>query len=120
MARAILKHGDIVFVENPTYPGAIAAFRSCGAKIIDIKLTKEGIDLVDLENKLRKFRPKLIYVMPNIQNPTGISYTKANCRRLMGLARFYNAYILEDDYISGLCYQEKSPIPLKRMIQMIE
>lgn len=113
MARAILKHGDIVFVENPTYPGAIAAFRSCGAKIIDIKLTKEGIDLVDLENKLRKFRPKLIYVMPNIQNPTGISYTKANCRRLMGLARFYNAYILEDDYISGLCYQEKSPIPLK-------
>jgi DNA-binding transcriptional MocR family regulator len=113
VARAILKHGDIVFVENPTYPGAIAAFRSCGAKIIDIKLTKEGIDLVDLENKLRKFRPKLIYVMPNIQNPTGISYTKANCRRLMGLARFYNAYILEDDYISGLCYQEKSPIPLK-------
>ncbi|MDQ9767113.1 aminotransferase class I/II-fold pyridoxal phosphate-dependent enzyme, partial [Acinetobacter baumannii] len=71
-------------VENPTYPGAIAAFRSCGAKIIDINLTKDGIDLADLEVKLRKFRPKLIYVMPNIQNPTGISYTKANCRRLMG------------------------------------
>lgn len=51
--------------------------------------------------------------MPNIQNPTGISYTKANCRRLMGLARFYNAYVLEDDYISGLYYQEKPPIPLK-------
>ena len=51
--------------------------------------------------------------MPNIQNPTGISYTKANCRRLMGLARFYNAYVLEDDYISGLSYQEKRPIPLK-------
>lgn len=113
VARALLNHGDIVFVENPTYPGAIAAFRSCGAKIIDINLTKDGIDLADLEVKLRKFRPKLIYVMPNIQNPTGISYTKANCRRLMGLARFYNAYVLEDDYISGLSYQEKRPIPLK-------
>ena len=90
-----------------------SGFSFLWGEIIDIKLTKEGIDLVDLENKLRKFRPKLIYVMPNIQNPTGISYTKANCRRLMGLARFYNAYILEDDYISGLCYQEKSPIPLK-------
>lgn len=113
VARAILKHGDTVFVENPTYPGAIAAFRSCGAKIIDIKLTKEGIDIVDLENKLRQFRPKLIYVMPNIQNPTGITYTKSICRRLMGLARYYNAYVLEDDYISGLSYQEKNPVPLK-------
>lgn len=113
VARAILKYGDTVFVENPTYPGAIAAFRSCGAKIIDIKLIKEGIDLVDLENKLRQFRPKLIYVMPNIQNPTGITYTKSTCRRLMGLARYYNAYVLEDDYISGLSYQEKNPVPLK-------
>ena len=113
VARAMLKHGDTVLVENPTYPGAIAAFRSCGAKIIDVKLTKEGIDLADIENKLRQFRPKLIYVMPNIQNPTGISYTKSTCRRLMGLARYYNAYILEDDYISGLSYQEKMPIPLK-------
>lgn len=113
VARAILKHGDTVFVENPTYPGAIAAFRSCGAKIIDIKLIKEGIDLVDLENKLRQFRPKLVYIMPNIQNPTGITYTKSICRRLMGLVRYYNAYVLEDDYISGLSYQEKNPVPLK-------
>ena len=56
VARALLKHGDIVFVESPTYPGAMAAFRSCGAKIIDIKLTKEGIDLADLENKLKLFK----------------------------------------------------------------
>ena len=113
VSRALLKHGDIVLVENPTYPGAIAAFRSCGAKIIDIKLTKEGIDLVDLENKLKQFKPRLIYVMPNIQNPTGISYSKSICRRLMGLARYYDTYILEDDYISGLYYQNTMPTPLK-------
>lgn len=113
VARALLKHGDTVLVENPTYPGAIAAFRSCGAKIIDIALTKEGIDLADLENKLKQFKPRLIYVMPNIQNPTGISYSKTVCRRLMGLARYYDTYILEDDYISGLYYQENMPTPLK-------
>ncbi len=113
VARALLKHGDIVFVENPTYPGAMAAFRSCGAKIIDVKLTKEGIDLIDLENKLKQFKPRLIYVMPNIQNPTGISYSKKVCRRLMGLARYYDTYVLEDDYISGLSYQDTAPIPLK-------
>lgn len=113
VARALLKHGDIVFAENPTYPGAIAAFRSCGAKIVDIKLCKEGIDLVDLENKLQQFKPRLIYVMPNIQNPTGISYSKNVCHRLLGLAHHYNTYILEDDYISGLCYKHTLPIPLK-------
>lgn len=113
VARALLKHGDIVFVENPTYPGAIAAFRSCGAKIIDIKLTKEGIDLIDLENKLKLFKPRLMYVMPNIQNPTGISYSRYVRCRLMGLARYYDMYILEDDYISGLYYSKNAPVPLK-------
>ncbi len=113
VARALLKHGDVVFVENPTYPGAIAAFRSCGAKIVDVKLTKEGIDLIDLENKLKLFKPRLMYVMPNIQNPTGISYSKYVSRRLMGLARYYNMYILEDDYIGGLYYSKNAPVPLK-------
>lgn len=113
VARALLKHGDVVFVENPTYPGAIAAFRSCGAKIVDVKLTKEGIDLIDLENKLKLFKPRLMYVMPNIQNPTGISYSKCVKRRLMGLARYHDMYILEDDYIGGLYYGKNAPVPLK-------
>ena len=113
VARTLLNHGDIVFAENPTYPGAIAAFRSRGAKIIDIKLCKEGIDPADLEHKLQQFKPRLIYVMPNIQNPTGISYSKAVCHRLLGLAHHYDTYILEDDYISGLCYKNTLPIPLK-------
>lgn len=113
VARALLKHGDVVFVENPTYPGAIAAFRSCGAKIVDVKLTKEGIDLTDLENKLKLFKPRLMYVMPNIQNPTGISYSKYINKRLMGLARYHDIYILEDDYISGLYYTKNAPVPLK-------
>lgn len=113
VARALLKHGDIVFVESPTYPGAMAAFRSCGAKIIDIKLTKEGIDLADLENKLKLFKPRLIYVMPNVQNPTGISYSKYVRHRLMGLARYHDVYILEDDYIGGLYYSKNEMLPLK-------
>ena len=112
-ARALLQRGDTVFMENPTYPGAVAAFRACGAKIIDIALNKEGIDLDDLEIKLKQFRPKLIYVMPNIQNPTGISYSRSTCRRLMGLARYYNAYVIEDDYISALHYGKTNPVPLK-------
>ena len=112
-ARALLQRGDIVCMENPTYPGATAAFRACGAKIVDIALTKEGIDLSDLEIKLKQFRPRLLYVMPNIQNPTGISYSKNICRRLIGLARYYDTSIIEDDYISALHYGRTAPVPLK-------
>ena len=113
VAKAFLNYGDYVFTENPTYPGAIAAFRSRGAKIVEISMEEDGINIEELEDKLRKFRPKLMYVMPNIQNPTGSSYSVAKRNRLMGLARYYNAIILEDDYISELSYGKEIMAPLK-------
>lgn len=112
-AKALLNYGDYVFTENPTYPGAIAAFRSRGAKIVEIPMLADGICLERLEENLRKFRPKLIYVMPNIQNPTGCSYSLQKRIRLMGLARYYQAIILEDDYISELSYEKEQMAPLK-------
>lgn len=113
VAKAFLNYGDYVFTENPTYPGAIAAFRSRGAKIVEISMEEDGVNIEELEDKLRKFRPKLMYVMPNIQNPTGSSYSVAKRNRLMGLARYYNAIILEDDYISELSYGKEMMAPLK-------
>lgn len=115
VSRALLDHGDYVFTEAPTYPGAIAAFRSRGAKIIEIPLDKDGMDINKLEENLRCFRPRLIYLMPNIQNPTGLSYSTARRNRLMGLARHYNIFVLEDDYISELSYAKEKPAPLKAL-----
>lgn len=115
IAKALLNFGDYVFTESPTYPGAIAAFRSRGAKIVEIGMDEDGIDIDDLENKLRSFRPKLIYVMPNIQNPTGCSYSVSKRNRLMGLAKRYNAIILEDDYISELDFSGTNMAPLKAL-----
>ena len=112
-ARALLQHGDCVFTEAPTYPGAIAAFRSRGAKIVDIPLDQDGIDLEQLESRLRQFQPKLLYIMPNLQNPTGITYSPEKRRRLMGLARYYDTFVLEDDYISELVYHKSRLLPLK-------
>ncbi len=112
-AKALLHYGDYVFVENPTYPGALAAFRSRGAKIIGIPLLPDGMDIGELELALSHFRPRLIYLMPNIQNPTGITYAAKTRNRLMGLAHRYNIPILEDDYISDLHYTDASMVPLK-------
>ncbi|WP_434130942.1 PLP-dependent aminotransferase family protein [Sporomusa sphaeroides] len=115
IAKALLNFGDYVFTENPTYPGAIAAFRSRGAKIVEINMESDGMDIQELETKIRSFRPKLIYVMANIQNPTGYSYSLAKRNRLIGLARRYHAMILEDDYISELDVSDMPLVPLKAL-----
>lgn len=115
VAKSLLNFGDYVFTENPTYPGAIAAFRSRGAKIIEINMENDGMDIRELEIKIRTFRPKLIYVMANIQNPTGYSYSITKRNRLIGLARRYNAMILEDDYISELDVSNVPLAPLKAL-----
>ncbi|SMC51461.1 PLP-dependent aminotransferase family protein [Sporomusa malonica] len=115
VAKSLLNFGDYVFTENPTYPGAIAAFRSRGAKIVEINMEDDGIDIQDLEAKIKCFRPKLIYVMANIQNPTGYSYSLIKRNRLIGLARRYNAVILEDDYISELDFSDMPLAPLKAL-----
>ncbi|CQR70781.1 2-aminoadipate transaminase [Sporomusa ovata DSM 2662] len=115
VAKAVLNYGDYVFTENPTYPGAIAAFRSRGAKIVEINMESDGINIQELEVKIRSFRPKLIYVMANIQNPTGYSYSLGKRNRLIGLARRYNALILEDDYISELDVSDAPLAPLKAL-----
>jgi DNA-binding transcriptional MocR family regulator len=115
VAKALLNFGDYVFTENPTYPGAIAAFRSRGAKIVDIDMQCDGLDIADLENKIRSFRPKLIYLMANLQNPTGYSYSVAKRNRLLGLARRYGTLVLEDDYISELDFSDAELAPLKAL-----
>lgn len=115
IAKAFLQFGDCVFTESPTYPGAIAAFRSRGAKIVDISMDSDGMAMQELENKIRAFRPRLIYVMANIQNPTGYSYSVIKRNRLIGLARRYDAIILEDDYISELDFSGSPLAPLKAL-----
>ena len=74
---------------------------------------RENTDMEEAETKIRLYRPKLIYTMPNVQNPTGITYSKAKKRKLLGLARHYGAYILEDDSLSGLYYQTENTKPIK-------
>ena len=115
IARSLISHGDYVITESPVYPGAIAAFRAIGAKVISFPLESDGPDLINLENKLKTFRPKLIYTMPTLQNPTTISYSNEKRIRLMGLARFYNCLILENDYLGDLIYKNSEFKTLKSL-----
>ncbi|WP_234945927.1 MocR-like pyridoxine biosynthesis transcription factor PdxR [Caldanaerobius fijiensis] len=113
LSKAMLNYGDYVFVESPTYNGAIAAFKSRGANIVGIPLRKNGIDLEILEANLKNKRPAFIYVMPGFQNPTGYCYSDENKLRLLDIANKYDIYILEDDYLNDLAYSGEDIKPIK-------
>ncbi|TYP57469.1 PLP-dependent aminotransferase family protein [Thermosediminibacter litoriperuensis] len=114
ISKAFLDFGDVVYVESPTYPGAIDAFKSRGARIVEIPMAEDGIDLEDLHSKLRSKPPKLFYTMPNFQNPTGRSYSEQKKKELLALSRKYDFLIVEDDHMNDLYYVEK-PVPLKTL-----
>lgn len=113
VSRVLLSNGDCVFVESPTYNGAVAVFKSRGAKIIEIPLMPDGPDMRELEKKLALIRPKFIYVMPNFQNPTGCTYSDRKRKYLLLLCRKYDVMVVEDDYMSDLSYLDVGKMPLK-------
>lgn len=113
ISKAFLKQGDCVITESPTYTGAIAVFKSREARIIDVEMDEGGPNLNILEYNLKKYKPRVIYTIPSFQNPTGYSYSNDKRAEILKLAEKYDAYIIEDDYVSDLDFEGKDFIPLK-------
>lgn len=115
ISKALINFNDTIVVESPTYSGALAAFKSRGANIIEIPILEDGIDTKELETILKTTDVKLVYVMTSFQNPTGISYSQDKKLQLLYLAQRYNCYILEDEYLSELRYYGESDLPIKAL-----
>ncbi|MGI6485627.1 MAG: PLP-dependent aminotransferase family protein [Tepidanaerobacteraceae bacterium] len=107
LAKAFLNYRDVVYVEAPTYPGALNAFKSRDAEIVEIKMEEDGVNFHDLKKNIKKNPPKIFYTMPVFQNPTGYSYSKEKKKELIALSIEYDFYVIEDDHISDLYYDEK-------------
>ncbi|MFA5577260.1 MAG: PLP-dependent aminotransferase family protein [Tissierellaceae bacterium] len=113
VSKSLINPGDVVFVENPTYSGALAQFKSRGAKIIGIPLEEDGIDLSLLKSYVKRYKPKFLYLMTNYQSPTTYSYGDDVKREILSLASQNNFYIIEDDFLTDLSYEEDLRTPLK-------
>lgn len=113
ITKTLISQGDCVLVENPTYSGAIAAFKSRGAKIIGVPMLKDGLDLEVLNNRIKRYNPKLLYIMTNYQNPTTYSYSEHTKNKLIELSKQHNFYIIEDDFLTDLNYSKDKKTPLK-------
>jgi GntR family transcriptional regulator/MocR family aminotransferase len=114
-SQVLLKPGDIVLVEEPTYSVAIDLFRALGFHIVGIPLDSHGMQVEKLEKLLQQHHPKLIYTIPNFHNPTGTCLSSARRRELIVLAERYNIPILEDDFVGDLRYEGHAQPSLKAL-----
>jgi 2-aminoadipate transaminase len=96
-AKSLIDPGDVVVVEAPTYLGAIMAFRGYEADVQGVDLDDEGLRTDQLAALLAHgVRPKIVYTIPDFQNPTGLSMSATRRAELIELARRYGFLILED------------------------
>ncbi len=109
-----IQPGDWVIVETPTYHGALGILENLGAKVIGIPMTVEGMNLELLEVYLKSHRPKLIYTISTLHNPTGITTSQTHRQNLLALAQQYECRILEDNAYEGLNF-EPVPAPIKAL-----
>lgn len=108
--------GDIVFSEAPTYTGTISAFKASFIKMIGIRMDNDGIDTDLLEEKIKSNRnAKLIYVIPNFQNPSGLTMSLDRRKHLLEIASKYSIPIVEDDPYGALRYSGKKVPSIKSM-----
>lgn len=105
VARIFLDPGDTLIVENPSYVAALQVFKSYEAEMIAVDSDDEGVRVEEVEEAIRESNPKFIYVIPDFQNPTGLSFSLERRKRLVEIACRYRVPIIEDDPYGELRYQ---------------
>jgi 2-aminoadipate transaminase len=115
LCKVLVDPGDVVICEAPTYPGAIPVFCSYEAETIQIECDEDGMRVEELERVLEELdgegrRPKLIYSVPNFQNPAGVTMSLQRRRRLVELARSRELLVVEDNPY-GLLRFGGDPLP---------
>ncbi|MBN2897717.1 MAG: PLP-dependent aminotransferase family protein [Clostridia bacterium] len=113
VCKLYLDPGDVVLVESPTFIHAKLLFDSFEATCQSCAMDEDGLNIEDLESKIKKYHPKLIYTMPTFHNPTGISMSEEKRKRMAELAETYDVMILEDDPYSEIRYSGEKLKPIK-------
>ncbi|MGN1403984.1 MAG: PLP-dependent aminotransferase family protein [Ruminococcus sp.] len=109
--KVLLNRGDTMFCESPSFIGSLNAFRSYGVNLVGVELEEDGMNLDALEQAVQENpNPKLVYVIPNFQNPTGRVMSLEKRKGLYELACKYNLIILEDNPYGDLRFAG-TPIP---------
>ena len=114
--KIFLNPGDVVVCESPSYLGAINAFKAYECQFLEIETDDNGMIMEDLEEKLAKNENvKMIYVIPDFQNPSGRTWTLERRKRLLEIAAHYDLPIVEDNPYGELRFEGEIPPSLRSM-----
>ena len=104
IGKIFINHGDRLLVESPTYLGALQAWNQYGAEYVTVRTDDDGMVSEDIEQALRT-GPKFIYVLPNFQNPMGVTMSMERRVKLVEMADRYGVPLVEDDPYGQLRFE---------------
>lgn len=110
VAKCFCNTGDYVLVENPSYYLSLDTFRGYGVNLVGIPMENDGMDMDILEKEIIEKKPKVLYCIPNYNNPTGITTSLQKRKKIYELCAKYGVLILEDDAYGDIAFSG-NPIP---------
>ncbi len=108
IGKVMLNKGDQVLIEEPGYLGAIQALSLCEPQFLSVPLENDGIDTEKLEEVLKHHSVKVMYTVPNFQNPTGLTYSLEKRKAVRDILSRYDVVLVEDDPYGELRFQGES------------
>ncbi|MDR1781736.1 MAG: PLP-dependent aminotransferase family protein [Bacilli bacterium] len=111
--QACMNAGDVVLVENPTFIQAELIFDLYGIKQVGVDMDENGIIIEDLEAKIKKYNPKMLYTIPTFQNPSGRTLSRERREKIAQLAEQYDMFVLEDDPYRDIRFHGTDITPIK-------
>jgi len=115
IGKVLLDVGDAVVIEAPGYLGAIQSLTFYQPNFLPVTINQDGLDIDVFEQALRQ-KPKLIYTVPNFQNPTGHSYSEVTRQRISEKVEGENCLIIEDDPYGEVRFDGESPLSFYHFI----
>lgn len=112
LLSTLTKPNDIIACENPTHNTAIKIMKTHGLSIRPIKMDDDGVNLKSLEETLKGYKPKLIYLIPSYHNPTGIVMDGEKRQNVYNICKKYKVPIIEDGFNEELVYSSSHVAPL--------
>lgn len=114
VGRCFIDPSDPILVELPSYIGGLQVFNSYGAKLMGVKTDDDGMLMEDLESKLAKLRQedehyKFVYIVPDFQNPGGVTLTQDRRQEIIKLSERYNVAIIEDSPYRQIRFEGTAP-----------
>lgn len=111
-AALLVRPGDTVVVESPSFPGTIDMFRAAGARLVAVPLDDEGADVEAIGATMRQSPPAAVYVMPSFHNPAGVTLAETRRRRLARLAAEAGVPVVEDNALEHARLDVEPPPPV--------